>query len=95
MSNDSKGTFTFEVATRQLHWGKSKAAHRAFNALKGTSPQLLKSNLRTELGEVKGLALAFDVDKGGMSHNSWLKSTHLTCLRVGRQGDTGSNSLRM
>lgn len=36
---------------------------KAFNTLKGTSSQLLKSNLRSELSEVKGLALAFDVDK--------------------------------
>lgn len=69
--NDSKGIFAFEIATRQRRGEKRKVAPGPFYTLKGTSPQLLKSNLGSELSRKKGLALAFDVEKrkGGMSLN--------------------------
>lgn len=41
--------------------GQTKKA--PFNTLKGTSSQLLKSNLVSELSRENGLALAFGVDK--------------------------------
>lgn len=68
------------IAKVRLHLrdgGVVGAAHGLFNTLKGSSPQLLKSNLGSDWS--KGLALAFDVDKkkGGMSLNLLIKSTNL------------------
>lgn len=51
--SSSKGTFAFENRDKAVLWGERKAP---FNTLKGTSPQLLKSNLGSELGGVKGVS---------------------------------------
>lgn len=79
--------FYISDSNRTDLWEWTKAAHSPFNTLKGTSPQLLKSNLGSELSGVNGLALAFDVDKrkGEMSLNLRIKSTDLMWEQVGKR----------